>query len=304
MQAFVVVATKGRPFETGRLLDYIARQTQPPARIYICGAGPADIDGLENHPLAQAGLVETFISPRAGLTIQRNVAVDRLLATSDIGDGFAVFFDDDFVPASDWLEQCAAYFSSRPDIAAVTGRVLADGVRSSGYGYDDADAYLSSARPPEPHWASGDTLRDLSSVYGCNMAARISVLAQCRFDERLSLYGWQEDRDFTAQAKRFGRTVYAPLCRGVHLGVKGSRISGVKFGYSQVANPLYLLKKGSMSVPETARFVSRALAANVLRTARRQTTLFDYPGRLRGNVMAFADLLRGRCRPERILELS
>jgi GT2 family glycosyltransferase len=302
MKAFVIIATKGRPQETARLLDYLAVQTAPPAQIYVCGAGPADIEPAARHSLAAAGIVKTSISVHTGLTRQRNAAVRQMLADG-ADDGFAAFFDDDFVPAANWLADCGEYFSTMPDVAALTGQVLADGVRREAYSYDDADAYISGARPAEEHWATGEAIRDVHSVYGCNMAVRLSALRSCSFDERLPLYGWQEDRDFTGQVRKHGHTIYAPRCRGVHLGVKGGRISGVRFGYSQIANPIYLLGKGTTSPRAASWLVGRALAANVIKTAVRRTKLFDYPGRLRGNALALMDLVRGRCAPERILDL-
>jgi hypothetical protein len=302
MKAFVIIATKGRPRETARLLDYLAVQTLPATRIYICGTGPADIELAGQHPLALDGTVRAFVSDQMGSTWQRNAASRHMLA--DGGDqDFAAFFDDDFVPAADWLARCADYFSAMPDVATLTGQVLADGVRQASLSYEDADAYIAGARPAEKHWASGDAVRDISAVYGCNMAARLNVVRECPFDERLPLYAWQEDRDFTGQVLKYGRAIYAPNCRGVHLGVKAGRTSGLRFGYSQVANPIYLSGKKTMTPRVAARFVGRALASNTIKTVLRRTALFDYPGRLRGNVMALADLVRGRCIPERILDL-
>jgi GT2 family glycosyltransferase len=60
------------------------------------------------------------------------------------------------------------------------------------------------------------------------------------FDERLPLYGWQEDVDLSRRLAAFGTVVKVPAARGVHLSVKLGRNSGVRLGYSQIANPLYL----------------------------------------------------------------
>lgn len=169
----------------------------------------------------------------------------------------------------------------------------------------DADclAYLSSQKPPKAHWASGEEQRHLESMYGCNMAFRDVVVENCRFDENLPLYGWQEDQDYTSQAASFGRTVFEPSCRGVHLGSSAARVSGLKFGYSQIANPFYLWRKGTMSARKGATFVARHLLANGARTLRRHPRV-DYPGRLRGNLLAFADIACGRCHPTRVLAIS
>jgi GT2 family glycosyltransferase len=135
------------------------------------------------------------------------------------------------------------------------------------------------------------------------MAFRDRVVAACRFDENLPLYGWQEDVDFSFQARGHGTMLFWPSCVGVHLGVRSGRVSGVRFGYSQIANPLYLMRKGTMDLRKGTWFVVRALASNSLRSAARNARA-DYPGRLRGNSLAIADLLRRRCHPIRVLDLA
>jgi hypothetical protein len=142
----------------------------------------------------------------------------------------------------------------------------------------------------------------VGSLYGCNMAFAASVCRTLRFDESLPLYGWQEDCDYTGQARRKGRTIIMPECRGVHLGVKAGRQSGVKFGYSQIANPIHIARRRNMTAKRAAVFIMRALAANTLRSLP-TPGLFDYRGRLAGNLRAIVDLGLGRCDPRRILSL-
>ena len=71
--------------------------------------------------------------------------------------------------------------------------------------------------------------------------------ATLRFDEGLPLYGWQEDIDFAARvARQGGALARTDAFAGVHCGVKTARSRGLPIGYSQVANPLYLVRKGTM----------------------------------------------------------
>lgn len=250
--------------------------------------------------------LEIILSPRPGLCIQRNLGLDALRRRGLFDEGaeesFVVFFDDDFRPASDWLSHCAELMTTSRSVAALSGRVLADGVHGTPLSETDAVAFLSGAAPPRQHWASGRETRDLGSMYGCNMAFRSVVFASSRFDENLPLYGWQEDQDMTSQARRWGRTIYYPKCRGVHLGSKSARVSGVRFGYSQVANPLYLVTKGTMSRRKTTEFLAKHLVSNTIRSVTSAQTV-DYPGRLKGNLLALVDVVRGRCHPTRILDL-
>ena len=94
----------------------------------------------------------------------------------------------------------------------------------------------------------------------------------------------------------------------VHLGTKMGRTPGQAFGYSQVANPIYLARKtyqGARFYPwrYAATRISRNLIANLYRSLRPEAYV-DRRGRLKGNMIAFRDLLLGRLAPERALQLS
>jgi GT2 family glycosyltransferase len=318
VDAYVIIATKGRPREVADLLRTLARQSLAPKAVIVVGVTDDDVPQRgEFEPIA----LHVLLSPRAGLTAQRNVgiayladadAVARGVATR--GEHFVAFFDDDFRPAGDWLERCREAFVADRRVVGLTGRILADGAQGASITDAEADAYLSGALPPEPHWAGGTAAAAIACVYGCNMAFRDRVFHRsaggffgsgsgCRFDENLPLYGWQEDQDFTSQARAHGTVIFAPACRGVHQGTRGGRVSGVRFGYSQIANPLYLMQKGTMGLRKGAWFLLKAAVANSVKSAARSDRA-DYPGRLRGNVLALADLVRRRCHPLRVLDFA
>lgn len=307
MNVYVVIATKGRPAVVAELVDWLKGQTVTPRAIIVAAVEPADAAGLETHPQLPAGRLHLLTTSVAGLCRQRNAALDYLLALEQSAPAekgyFVAFFDDDFRPADDWLERCRDVFVQQSSVAGVTGHVLADGVHGQTLSSVQAQAYIEGRLPPQAHWASGARQAELASMYGCNMAFCDAVLSHCRFDENLPLYGWQEDQDFTSQAARFGRTLYIPDCRGVHLGITSGRVSGLRFGYSQIANPLYLVRKGTMRSGKGLRFVVRHLLANSTRSLRSNARV-DYPGRLKGNLLAISDLLRGQCNPRRVLELQ
>jgi hypothetical protein len=116
------------------------------------------------------------------------------------------------------------------------------------------------------------------------------------------LYGWQEDVDFTSRLRARGRVVALKSIRGVHLGVKSGRVSGVRFGYSQVANPVYLIRKGSVPLPVGLKLMGKNLLANLARSLWPESYI-DRRGRLRGNLLALSHVARGRVEPEYILEI-
>jgi hypothetical protein len=89
----------------------------------------------------------------------------------------------------------------------------------------------------------------------------------------------------------------------VHLGVRSGRQPGRRLGYSQVANPVYLIRKGTMSKGRAVAQIGRNILANT-RGLLFNDRLIDRWGRLNGNLLALSDLLVGRASPSRILEFG
>ena len=86
------------------------------------------------------------------------------------------------------------------------------------------------------------------------------------------------------------------------MGQKNGRLSGVMLGYSQIANSLYLAQKATVPRVYLARLMGKNIAANVLRSFAPEPYV-DRRGRLKGNLMALRDLMRGKMSPSRILEM-
>jgi GT2 family glycosyltransferase len=207
------------------------------------------------------------------------------------------FFDDDFVADKGWLAAAVRAFSDESNVIGFTGEVVADGIKGPGISFEEALRIVETSTKPPFAWL------EPYSPYGCNMAFRMSAVGDIAFDERLVLYGWLEDRDFaTALARRGGRLVKSSEAFGVHMGVKGGRVSGERLGYSQVVNPLYMLRKETMTPRQVAAQIFRNMASNFGRAVRPEPFI-DRRGRVRGNLMAISDVMRGRLRPERAAEL-
>ncbi len=142
------------------------------------------------------------------------------------------------------------------------------------------------------------------NTYGCNMTFRLTKVREhgLRFDEQLPAYGWYEDMDFSRRLRVHGALMRLPGAVGVHLGAKVGRVSGRRLGYSQVANPIYLARKGSYPWSHALRSVGRNFANNLLWSLKPEPWV-DRRGRLRGNLRAFAELLVGQAHPSRILQI-
>jgi GT2 family glycosyltransferase len=292
MRIAIGVATRGRAAVLAETLAEIGRQRRAPDRVIVCHVAPEDVEGVA----ASAPGTEFLVAAAAGLPRQRNAILDAAAADCDV----VLFLDDDFLPAPDYLAVMEAVLAARPDAVVTDGTVIADGAQGPGLTVAEGRALLADDRPPPDPLACAPHFNG----YGCNMAVRMAPLRAhgIRVDEALPLYAWYEDIDFTRRLGRHGAILRLQGARGVHLGVKSGRVPGRRLGYSQVANPIYLARKGSFPWSHALPSALRHLAMNAARAAWPEPHV-DRAGRLGGNLLAVWDLLRGRASPGRVLEL-
>lgn len=285
MRIHIVIATTGRPAIVKRVVCRLDEQSRPVDGVLVVGASREDIAGLEGA----LGNLETLVS-RKGLCRQRNAALDHLEGRSDV----VVFFDDDFVPAHDFIARLEALMQDRPDVVGATGVLVMDGAQGQPIGFEEAVHRLDlSGDRPAPEES------DCLSLYGCNMAIRLSAAKGLRFDEKLPLYGWQEDVDYTHQLSWRGRLVRTSQLTGIHMGARSGKTSGKRLGYSQIANVVYLWRKGTMRPWLGERLLFQNIVSNLVRSLWPEQDI-DRRGRLAGNLLALRDLLNGTIDPERI----
>jgi len=282
---FVVIATVGRPELVRHTVDLLADQTRIADAVVVVSVKPTDTTGVE----AARGTPEIIYAER-GLCRQRNHALRHIKGRADI----VVFLDDDFVAATNFLENVERLFDDMPDVVGITGDLVADGIHNEGYTIEQALALIA-----EKGTARDPAIKSRQALYGCNMAIRLSAAEGLAFDEALPLYGWQEDIDFTYQLGGRGRLISTGLVTGVHLGSKGGRTSGKRTGYSQVANIVYLRRKGTMQPGLGERLLRQNLLSNLVHSFRPEPHI-DRRGRLIGNIMALRDWVTGRIDPRRI----
>lgn len=292
MKIAIAIATAGRREVLSDTIGHLARQTRRAEELLVCPARPADLDEacLEGFPSPTR-----VVAGPIGLPAQRNALIDATDAE------VIVFFDDDFLPADDFLAQTERLFTERTDVVVATGRVLADGALGPGFSHEEGLRLLLQEETGQH--AAVPALAPTFNGYGCNMAVRLAPARsnRLRFDERLPLYAWLEDVDFSRQLAPYGRIVRSSALKGVHLGTKKSgRSPGKQLGYSQVANRIYIMRKGHMTPMQAAQGSLKNISANLVRSVRPEPWV-DRRGRLEGNVLALWDWVRGRVDPERIL---
>jgi GT2 family glycosyltransferase len=288
----VGIATAGRREILAEALSELSRQIRLPDKVFVCPAAEEDFD---HGRAAELPVPVVAVGSPRGLPAQRNAILDAAR-----GFEVLVFLDDDFFASPAYFAGVERSFAAHSAVVAMTGRVIADGVTGPGLSVESARAALASFAAS----TGDDSLKDLYNAYGCNMAVRLSAVHShgLRFDENLPLYGWLEDVDFSRQLAPYGRIVRNDSLIGVHLGHKGGRTSGVRTGYSQVANPLYLWRKGTLRLDRALFQMTRNILANFGNVIRPEPWV-DRRGRVRGNVLGFLDLIRGRLHPRGILDL-
>jgi GT2 family glycosyltransferase len=320
MRLIVVIPTVDRREVLERTVAHLTRQTRQPDAVVISTPELAYVPeawttaaladgartGAAGHPFPIICLLGT-----RGLPAQRNRALDALLGPARdgsvtqvlgaplSGNDVVVFFDDDFLPADDYLAEAEKGFIAHPDWSVLTGTVAYDGANTAGYSFEQGFELLQQAST-SPRVATAPI--DSVGAYGCNMMIRARSIGALRFDERLPLYAWQEDIDFTSQLRAGGRVGYLHSLVGVHLGTKAGRVKGVRFGYSQIANPLYLIRKGTMPARFGLGLMVRNFAANIAKSLWPETYV-DRRGRLYGNLVALGHMVTGRLAPEHIMKL-
>ena len=290
MRIAIGIATRGRAPILAAILHDLARQARAPDRVLVCHVTADDVAELPEHfPQVQ------FLTAPAGLPRQRNAILDAC------GDCDAVLFlDDDFLCAPDYLRVSEAVLRANSGCVVTTGTVIADGAKGPGITVEAGRAILAADTAP----ADALAVAPHFNGYGCNMALRLAPMRAhaLRFDEQLPLYGWYEDLDLTRRLGMHGTILRLEGARGVHLGTKSGRVAGRRLGYSQVANAIYLARKGSYPWNRALRSAARHLAMNAARSLWPEAHV-DRFGRLRGNLLALVDLLRGRMHPMRVTAL-
>jgi GT2 family glycosyltransferase len=286
----IVVASTGRPGELDELLVHLGCQTVAPDYIVLSVHERGDLP-----PNIPDGVRVIF--GEKGAAAQRNRGLELIINKSDI----VVFIDDDYLPTKDMISGVIAVFSELTDVVGCNGRLLADGINTPGITYEAANALLKK------HELSGESkvnIRcDLDGLYGCNMAFRAAAIGAVRFDENLPLYSWQEDIDFAAQLLGRGRLIRTDGFTGVHRGVKRGRGSGVKFGYSQIVNPIYLARKKTMRWPYALKIIRNNVAANFAKMFFPEAWV-DRRGRAVGNLLGLCDVFLGKDDPRKITRLG
>jgi GT2 family glycosyltransferase len=296
MNISVIICSINRPAILHETVASIASQSRKPAEILI--VTPGDQHVLP-ETLAISGL-RVVIGP-LGLPSQRNAGLDRVSPECDL----VAFFDDDIELSEFYLDEMLRLFSENPEIVVASGRLLHDGGRSTVVTRSQARELCHEHDRNCVRSESRGDYHQTNSAYGCNMMVRCATARNVRFDEGLPLYAWLEDRDYS---QRVTKNRHGPVefqgAIAVHLGSRSGRIGGVRMGFSEIINPIYLWAKNrTFSLGYiVVQYWARCLVGNILGILARDSE-YDRVGLLRGNMIGLWHLLTGSCDPGHITEI-
>lgn len=274
----VIIASMGRSEVLRDTLTSISRQTSVPALIVLVVTTPADLPRGELMPG-----VDTIITTK-GLPVQRNAGLRHL----PDGIKFVSFLDDDVELEPNYFDRILAFMARHETYVLADGTVIHNG-----------DIMREEALAKIGRLGMVDNrFHDSLNAYGCNMTVRRRVAEKVPFDERLKLYAWLEDADFSRRCLLHGGCARVSDARLVHLCAPAGRINGKRYGFAQITNSYYLKTKGQMSLSGLLRaHWGPALLSNIFGTLRCDRKV-DRAGRLHGNLIALKRIFSGRCEPE------
>jgi glycosyltransferase involved in cell wall biosynthesis len=285
-----VICSLNRPEILSETIESLVhRQSLPPREIIVSIVNQEHVaEKSRAH-----STVRIVTSSMQGTCVQRNVAA-KLVRTP-----YTLFLDDDVELAPNFIESMERFLEEAKDVVAATGFLVVDGAhRDAGLDRQLARSYITN------YVRKHDNCDHES---GQNLFVRTQVFDNVLFDENLPLYGWLEDFDFATNILQYGRITMNTGTCWAHMGVTSGRTSGLRYGYSQVANPFYLWRKNGK--PGLCRVIFEHWLRYLVNNCRRALINLpsdrnDRSGRLTGNMIALGHILAGRVDPSYILRLS
>jgi GT2 family glycosyltransferase len=275
----VIIPSAKRPQILHETVTSLMQQQTPADQILITVAD-------QSYVLSETTALPTvkLVLAGSGLCRQINDAIPYI----DLNSTLVSILDDDVELATDYFTYARAFGQEHPEISAFSGYLVRNGDVERLEGRSLLQAFTGK---PDQSFVT-------RTVYGCNINTRPDILRTVKFDQRLPLYGWLCDADFSSRCQSFGKTVSYNACRLVHLMTPSGRISGTRMGFAQIMNPYYLHCKGIISLQEVLQSHWLPATRNNLIKSLLTDSKIDRLGRLKGNLIAFSMILRGQVKPE------
>jgi GT2 family glycosyltransferase len=298
-----IIPTRNRPDSLLRTVRNLLGQTVLPRELCIVDSSDVTPAREEIERLcSDAGVALEYVHPApAGLTVQRNVGIDRTT-----GDPVFLIDDDVAMERNVHEEILAEYDRWGPELGGVRGapirpqrpsKLTIAWRRFFGMGgwWPEASGRMRASFFVEGVSASRD-VRRLEYLTGWFMSYKREVFEHERFDEKLGGYAFNEDIDFSYRvAKRGYVLVQTPSARIDHLKSQTDRLALFDFGRMHIANQFYLHQK---NMPQTIRYKAAlwwAVTGLLLLHSVRAVRTREFP-RVAGLAAGVWDQVRGRGR--------
>jgi len=264
----VVVCTRDRPAELGRLLDSLTRQAYERFRVLVVDNGPAG-DGTEAvvRSAGEALRVERIVAPVPGLSRARNAAVRA--APGEI----LAWIDDDETADRYWLAEIARALLDHPEADVVSGAVVPAELETAAQLWFEEFGGHTKGRGFTPAVFSPATAAVQSPLYplppfgaGANLTTRPSALARIGdFDTALGAgtpaMGGEDTLALTQVLRTGGTIVYQPSALTWHYhrrDLDGLRRQLVGYGTGLTAAYTGLVVRSPAVLPRLLALVPRA----------------------------------------------
>lgn len=255
MQAYsVVICTRNRPDALALCLAHLARQTVKPAQVIVVDSSD---DPGKTYDAMKWFFPHTYRHTRPGLTYQRNMGLE--LVTEPI----VLFPDDDSILYPDCAQRILAAYDD-PAVSAVCAHESPDAPVGFSPGYalrkvwhDKLRTRLGNLRrrvesvvfPNPVNVMGGQSVSEsahpfaVETMTGFRMSFRTSAIRAVGFDEMLSPFAAQEDRDASLGVWQHGVVVSAPGALIYHHRAPEHRANGRKLGVCNLLNLAYVTAK-------------------------------------------------------------
>jgi GT2 family glycosyltransferase len=293
----VIIATVGRKEMVEQTVFSLSSRRTIPGCVIVVGASEKDLPVFV-HELPFP--VHLLLAPAKGLTIQRNHGIQQLSDSVE----FVAFLDDDMELHDDYCAEVENVFRSVPEVAGFSGCIMANG----GIDRTGARVLLDGHQIHKEMPPFGFYAKRWPGFYGCAMNIRRRWLELEQFDERLPLYALGEDCEMGFRLSRHGSVGGSARCPAVHLAARSGRISEVGVGYAQIINYLYFARKG-IGYPRMATYWQTLVRLPLVNLFFRLLPILDRKksidrkGRFLGNLLALADVIRGRIDPKNLVNI-
>jgi glycosyltransferase involved in cell wall biosynthesis len=245
-----IIATRNRADELLTTIESLVEQTVVPAELCIVDSSDDTPARAKIEELCErAGLPLDYHHPAPrGLTIQRNVGIDRTT-----GDPVFLIDDDVFLAPNCHEEVLKEYERWGPELGGVRATPMRPARpplisifwrKLFGIGGWWPEA---SGRMKRGFWVEGVSeavrVRKLDYMTGWFMSFKREVFDHERFDEKLSGYAHKEDVDFTYRVSRRYVLLQTPAARCDHFQTITNRLPSHQLMRMNLANQFYLHRK-------------------------------------------------------------